>query len=204
MQPYAPSPFAPPPPPAPKGIPAWLIVLFAALGGVFVILPLFSVLAIYGVRKYIVNAKTAEARNALGQIAKDAAAAYEGGRAATLATPAAHALCASASRSVPENVEYVRRAKYQSAPGDWSVDAARNAGFACLRFSMDQPQYYMYSYRASSLSSGRSSPGDSFEARANGDLNGDGVLSTFTLKGHIDPNGSIAVDPNLLETDPQE
>jgi type IV pilus assembly protein PilA len=167
-----------------------LVILFVVLGAVLIILPVFSILAIYGVRKYIANAKTAEARNAIGQIAKDAAAAYESRKA----------LCASASRSVPASAEYVRGAKYQSAPQDWSVDAARNAGFACLRFSMDRPQYYMYSYHAS----GRSSPGDSFEATANGDLNGDGVLSTFTLKGHVEQNGSIAIDPSLLETNPQE
>jgi type IV pilus assembly protein PilA len=162
-----------------------------------VVVPVFLSLAIYGLRKYIANAKTAEARNSIAQIAKDAAAAYEGGAATT---HGAHALCASASRPVPESIRYVSGAKYQSAPGDWSVDAAQNAGFACLRFSMDQPQYYMYSYHAS----GRSSAGDSFQARANGDLNGDGVLSTFTLKGHVEPNGAIAVDPNLVETNPQE
>jgi hypothetical protein len=65
---------------------------------------------------------------------------------------------------------------------------------------MDRPQYYMYSYRAV----GRSSPGDSFVATANGDLNGDGVLSTFALKGQVQPGGAIAVDPNLLETNPAE
>jgi type IV pilus assembly protein PilA len=171
-------------------MPTGLIVLFVVLAGLVVIVPVFATLAIYGVRKYIATAKTAEARNSIGQIAKDAAAAYGG----------AHALCASASRPVPEGIRYVSGAKYQSAPGDWTVDAARNAGFACLKFSLDSPQYYMYSYRAV----GRSSPGDSFEATAQGDLNGDGVLSTFTVKGHIEPGGAIAIDPRLLETNPEE
>src|SRR5215469_2666984 len=44
---------------------------------VVAIVGILAVLAIYGVRKYIANAKTAEARNSLGQIAKDAAAAVE-------------------------------------------------------------------------------------------------------------------------------
>jgi len=44
---------------------------------VVAIVGILSVLAIYGVRKYIANAKTAEARNSLGQIAKDAASAVE-------------------------------------------------------------------------------------------------------------------------------
>jgi type IV pilus assembly protein PilA len=176
-------------------MPGGLIVFLVVLGGVLVVLPVFATLAIYGLRKYIANAKTAEARNAVGQIAKDAMAAYEGAPGTT-----GHALCASASQSVPKSADSIRGAKYQSAQGDWEVDARRNAGFACLRFSMDQPQYYMYSYRAV----GRSSPGDSFVATANGDLNGDGVLSTFSLTGHVQPGGVVEVDPNLLETNPAE
>jgi type IV pilus assembly protein PilA len=44
---------------------------------VVAIVGILAVLAIYGVKKYIANAKTAEARNSLGQMAKDAAAAVE-------------------------------------------------------------------------------------------------------------------------------
>src|ERR1700730_8800972 len=44
---------------------------------VVAIVGILAVLAVYGVRKYIANAKTAEARNALGQIAKDSVSAYE-------------------------------------------------------------------------------------------------------------------------------
>src|SRR3974390_2032483 len=44
---------------------------------VVAIIGILAVLAIYGVRKYLANAKTAEARNSLGQIGKDAATAYE-------------------------------------------------------------------------------------------------------------------------------
>jgi type IV pilus assembly protein PilA len=97
---------------------------------------------------------------------------------------------------VPESARFIRGAKYQSSPDDWMIDASRNAGFACLKFSMDIPQYYMYSYRASGH--------ESFEATANGDLNGDGVLSTFSVKGRAAPNGAIVVDPNLVEKDPEE
>ena len=41
---------------------------------VVAIVGVLAVLAIYGVRKYIANSKTTEARNSLGQIAKDQAA----------------------------------------------------------------------------------------------------------------------------------
>src|SRR5205809_3641332 len=43
---------------------------------VVAIIGVLAALAIYGVRRYILNAKTAEARNSIGQMAKDASAAY--------------------------------------------------------------------------------------------------------------------------------
>ena len=45
---------------------------------VVAIVGILAVLAVYGVRKYVSNAKTAEARNSLGVIATDEAAAYAG------------------------------------------------------------------------------------------------------------------------------
>src|ERR1700730_14109853 len=44
---------------------------------VVAIIGILAVLAIYGVRKYLANAKTAEARNSLGQMGKDEATAFE-------------------------------------------------------------------------------------------------------------------------------
>ena len=43
---------------------------------VVAIVGVLAALAIYGVRRYILNSKTAEARNGIGQMAKDASAAY--------------------------------------------------------------------------------------------------------------------------------
>src|SRR5271155_3756499 len=99
---------------------------------VVAIVGILSVLAIYGVRKYIANAKTAEARNSLGQIAKDAASTYDPKRG----------FCSSASRPVPANMTAVSGVKYQSTAEDWEVDHAQNGGFACLKFSLDMPQYF--------------------------------------------------------------
>src|SRR5690606_6163685 len=81
---------------------------------VVAIVGVLAALAIYGVRKYIANAKTAEARNSIGQIAKDAAAAYaregmagdvlEQGETAALS----NALCASADATVPSSIDDVK------------------------------------------------------------------------------------------------
>jgi len=185
-------------PPGKKGFPTWLLVLLIAGGAFFLVIPIMASLAIFGVRKYIANAKSAEARNAVGQIAKDAVSAYEAER--TTSRGMVHRLCPSASQSVPASVVAVKATKYQSAPGEWAVDASRNAGFACLKFSMDMPQYYLYTYRAT----GGSAPGDTFEAIANGDLNGDGVTSEFRLGGTIGPDKTLAVAPTITETNPTE
>jgi type IV pilus assembly protein PilA len=181
------SPYGPPPR---SGLPGWLIAIFVVLGVVLMFGGILGVLAIYGVRKYIANAKTAEARNSLGMIARSAQAAFERD----------HRLCPSASRTVPGSVVDVSGKKYLSSAADWQVDAARHAGFACLGFSMAMPQYYTYSYKAH----GVNAPGDGFEATAVGDLNGDGKTSLFKISGTVSPAGTLNIQPNLVEQDPEE
>ena len=188
---------AAPPPPPPQarksGFPTWAIVLIAVGGALVVFLPIVAVLGIYGVRKYIANAKQAEARNVLGEIAKDAAAEYESEKAGASGA-ASHQLCPSASRSVPSSLAMVSGKKYQSSVADWQADCATDRGFCCLKFSMETPQYYMYSYGATP---------SAFTGKANGDLNGDGIASTFTIRGEVIA-GQLQVAPNIEERDPGE
>jgi type IV pilus assembly protein PilA len=174
---------------------------------VVAIVGVLAVLAIYGVRKYIANSKTAEARNSLGQIGKDAATAYEKESMAAsvltqgTSTAVLRALCKSASLPIPNGIAGVQGKKYQSKPSEWSADQAGNSGFACLKYSMDQPQYYMYSY---AVTGAGTAVGDSFTATAQGDLNGDGVASTFTLLGAIGSGLVLNIAPNVLEVNPEE
>jgi type IV pilus assembly protein PilA len=174
---------------------------------VVAIVGILAVLALYGVRKYVSNAKTTEARAALGRIAKDAATAYEGegmaGSVLGTRTSAAisRRMCRSASASVPAAQSFIRGKKYQSKPTEWNVDAAGNSGFACIMFSIDQPQYYMYSY---SISGSGSNPNDSFTATAQGDLDGNGVLSLFQISGSINSKYALNVAPNITEVRPDE
>jgi type IV pilus assembly protein PilA len=186
-------------PPPKKGFPTWAIVLLIVGACVVLFGGVFVVLALVGVRKYVANAKTAEARNSLGQMAKDAAEAYEKESMATTLVPggsaaATHRVCPSASRPVPASIAMVSGKKYMSDPSDWTVDQATDSGFACLRFSMDMPQYYQYGYDATP---------SSFTATAHGDLNGDGVTSSFVLRGRVS-GGSLDIAPNIEETNPQE
>ena len=171
---------------------------------VVAIIGVLAALAIYGVRKYLTNAKTAEARTALGRIAKDASSAYDrekmpgdvlsaGGTADNT-----RALCAQATNTVPADSGSIGGKKYQSSPAEWSV-GDMNTGWKCLRFTMDGPQYFMYSYL---------SPDESnFTARANGDLDNDTVLSEFDLAGRVlDVSGekAVTIAPALAETNVEE
>lgn len=179
---------------------------------VVAIVGVLAALAIYGVRKYIANAKTAEARNSLGQVGKDTQAAYarEGMSGQVLGlgavAGASNRLCTSASASIPAAKASIAGQKYQSKPSEWAADGATaGKGFACLKFSMNDPQYYMYSYAQAGTSGAN---GENFTAKAEGDLNGDGTLSTFQITGKVQQDTSgglvLTVAPNIEETNPEE
>jgi type IV pilus assembly protein PilA len=93
---------------------------------VVAIVGILAALAIYGVRKYITNAKTAEARNSLGQMSKDASAAFnrEGMAGAVLtvgvSTDVTNALCLTAGHTIPASATSIKGKKYQSSPSEWS------------------------------------------------------------------------------------
>ena len=179
-----------------------LIELMLTVG----IVGILAVLGSYGVSKYVANAKTAEARNALGIMASGAVAQYEKesmqSSVLQVQTGASisRQLCQSAGASVPSSPASIAGRKYQSSPAEWEAGAATNSGFACLKFRLDEPQYYMYSYTIA----GSASPGSSFTAAAEGDLNGDGVLSLFALSGSINSSYTINVAPNMIEVRPDE
>lgn len=177
---------------------------------VVAIVGVLAVLAIYGVRKYIANAKTAEAKNSLGQIGKDAATALEREIMAStvLGVGSSAALnrrqCLSASATVPSAATAIQGKKYQPDPGvaaDYNKDAATaGKGFYCLKFEMSTPQYYMYNYESDATST---TIGTTMTATANGDLNGDGTLSSFVMSGAI-TSGQLRLAPSIAETLPEE
>ena len=184
----------PPQRPASSGSSTVVIVVVAIVGIVFLV-GILGVLALSGVRKYLQNAKAAEALNSVGAIGRSAATSYE--------SESPPALCARASKPVPETIGMVSGKKYQSSTIDWSRDAASKAGFACLHFEMSSPQYYQYDYQVAGSSS-RRAVGDSFHAIAHGDLDGDGAESTFDLEGHIAAGGTVALSPTVAQTNPTE
>jgi type IV pilus assembly protein PilA len=172
---------------------------------VVAIIGVLAALAIYGVRKYLMNAKTAEAKEGIGRIAKDAASAFDrdtmdpgvlslGGTA-----DVAHRLCDQASAAVPTAVPAGK--KYQSKPSDWAV-----TGWECLKFSMRDPQYFRYNYV---VTGAVDAVDTTFSAVAEGDLNGDTNTSYFGLDGKIQQEGTnaelvLTIAPNYTENLPEE
>jgi len=175
---------------------------------VVAIIGVLAALAIYGVRRYILNSKTAEARNGIGQMAKDASSAFSReGMAATVlglgeSTGITNRICGKAANTVPAAQASISGKKYQSKPSEWAT-GDQWEGWTCVKFSMTDPQYYMYNY----LASGSSTTGDTFTAQAQGDLDGNGFLSTFTMAGEIKAESNVKVlvlAPNILEGHPDE
>ncbi|HKY37386.1 MAG TPA: type II secretion system protein [Polyangiaceae bacterium] len=171
---------------------------------VVAIVGILAALAIYGVRKYMANAKTAEARNSLGQIGKDASAAYnkETMQATVLTGGATTALsnqiCDDAAAKVPAAQTEIAGKKYQSTAAEWDAGSP-TAGWQCLKFSMSEPQYYMYGYAAENPTTNTGT----FKATAEGDLDGDATLSTFSIDGAV-ADGAVRLAPTIFEANPEE
>jgi type IV pilus assembly protein PilA len=167
---------------------------------VVAIIGILAALAIYGVKKYLTNAKTGEAKANLGRLGKDAVLAYERETlagallGAGAAVAAVNQLCPTAVGPIPAAVPAGQ--KTQPNPTDWN-----GLGWACLKFSVNSPVYYQYNYTAP-VQNGATA---NFFATATGDLD---AVTTTTSVWRIDGamlNGSMRLSPTLTEpTNPDE
>jgi type IV pilus assembly protein PilA len=132
-----------------KGLPTWAIVLIVVAVGAPIALGIFSALAIYGVRKYIMNAKRAEAAHVLASWSKGMVTCGEKDGLPLTSAP------------VPASLAAVSGKKYQSASSEWSDPA-----FVCAGFSVSDPQYFQYQWVQVSPAEG--------SMLAQADLDGDG------------------------------
>ena len=159
-----------------------------------------AALGMYGLARYVRHAKTAEAVGSVKSLAEAAAGFYDGSdfnQPAGTKSESARAMrhFPSTSRtSVPGDLLDVKGKRYQSAMGDWSVSP-----WSDLHFSIPQPQYYAYSFE---------SQGRGVEARASatahGDLDADGVISTYRLTVAPDTNLHANVAPSIERTNGEE
>lgn len=165
---------------------------------VVAIIGVLAALAGYGVYRYYNSAKTAEATNALGAISRGAAEAFEREIGASELLAAGqqsgapnHALCLSATPVPQGNPAPGKKYRPDPVPGKDFNTGDQKSGWKCLKFDMNDPIAYQYHYYAGSgyvgpAASGPDPGADGFEAAAKGDLDGDGIYSTFTLTGKID------------------
>jgi hypothetical protein len=152
-----------------------------------------AAVAIPAFMRYIEKAKSSEAEQLVRRIVDGARAHYHNPPQSGLTpepkhvpresvgpTPPAGACCASGD------------GKCAPDPALWS-----HPTWQALNFSIEDPHYYSYQYEV--LDGGKA-----FVARAIGDLDCDGVLSTFELEGRITEDGSVEVSPSMRRIDETE
>src|SRR5262249_30172574 len=143
--------------------------------------------AVASVRRYLAQAKLAEARAVTESIAKSYA------EAVNVTPPPGKPMPKKKLVSLPAVPQTVPRGtRYQSAPGDWTA-------WDAIHFSMGGPQYYQYEVVAAK-------DGQSADVIARGDLNGDGKTSEIKRTIHVDPKTKQVVysAEELSETNPLE
>jgi len=141
----------------------------------------FSALAVYGVQKYLLQAKTAEARYTVARIAKQVASAVTERHLSRL------------PKAAPLTPKQVPRGEAVLVPeADWAEPAWR-----ALSFSMEGKQNYSYEFEVAA-------DGKHGVVRAQGDLNGDGVFSRFELGLTLKAPGYVILDAEMREQNPEE
>jgi type IV pilus assembly protein PilA len=137
------------------------------------------------------------------------------GNGATVNHGAGPGLCDSAS-PVPSSMNSVKGRKYQPnhGPGIDYNAGDKYTGWRCLQFSIASPQYYQYLYKVGgppvevTLPHGGNPKGlsedYSWNASAQGDIDGDGKTSWFVLEGYITDARVVVQGPAVGLQDPEE
>lgn len=147
-----------------------------------------ATLSVLAVRKYIANAKQAEARNVLGLLSRSYITWWEADSAPVRGKKAGAKKLVSfpaTPRTIPKGETYA------STEADWKA-------WQPLHFAMTTPQYFQYEIKAAK-------DGKSAEVIAHGDLNGDGKPSTFKLQLKVQgPDNRLTPSPSIEEIDSDE
>jgi type IV pilus assembly protein PilA len=174
---------------------------------VVAVIGILAALAVFGVRRYLTSAKTAEAKNIVGSIARAAITSYERESPANViiaqgssSAAVTHALCTSAAPvpgAIPAGTKYV---PVSGAGADFQAGTLL-AGWRCLKVNIEDPIYYRYTYFQGGGYVAPANPaavgGTGFEAAAQGDLDNNGIFSTFARTGAPDANGQLQVATQL-------
>lgn len=136
---------------------------------VVAIIGVLAALAIYGVARYLKHSKTAEATRNLGSMETGSKNSYQQ-ESTSDGISFSHKFCDGAG---PTPLTAPKASKTKVPSGDWTA-----AGWECLKFSVNEPQFYSYKYASSGTGTGAK-----YTATANGDLDGNGATSKFELTG---------------------
>lgn len=163
---------------------------------VVAIVGVLASIAVTGVRRYLAAARTSEAQQAVGAIARAAVGSFEREYVAPknvgegeYSSTVAHVLCGTAS-PVPADVPKGRKYQPKTTPGDDFVTGDEVTGWICLRFDISTPITFQYNYTRGSSQAAPNNPAactgeQCFEAAARGDTNDNGVYSVFARTGHV-------------------
>jgi type IV pilus assembly protein PilA len=162
---------------------------------VVVILGILAAIAIPAFIKYVRNSKTSEAKENLAYLYRESTTYFAGERvtrgiAGTTVAPQFPATTARTPLAVP--------AGERVTTTTWNSNETWNA----LKFSIADPHYYSYTY--ASTGSGATGVDSIFTARAEGDLDGDGALSTFERVGTVNDQMEVKGSAGLYENAPTE
>ncbi|WP_437579797.1 prepilin-type N-terminal cleavage/methylation domain-containing protein [Sorangium sp. So ce887] len=172
---------------------------------------LLAALATQGVSKYLVLAKSAEAKQTIGGIARAVVASADRLQARSDGM-AAQPLCSDAV-TVPNAFYRVQGVKYQPDPRpgvDYNTGSP-TVGWKCLGFEINQPQSYQYRYRLGGSPMPVSAspwpadvpPDRRWAAYARGDLDADGTHAWFALDGYM-KDGQVVFASAIGTIDPDE
>lgn len=164
---------------------------------VVAIIGVLAALALFGMKRYLTGAKTAEAKQALGAMARGITMLSERTAPSQLVGPGGNsstptlAWCpecgAAATCIAPQAVPAATKYQPNNSGGN-DFDACC---WKCIRFSMDTATYFQYRYAVGQdyvgPPLGAPDPGgQGAEVAAIGDLDGDGTQSTLTISGARD------------------
>ena len=162
------------------------------------IVGVLAALAIYGVKKHLTQAKTAEAKHHVSGITRGAVAAYDRETTdsevlpeGTSASANNHDVCNSAN-DVPANVPVGTKYQPRTTDGKDFETGGSQTGWKCVRFSVSSPIYFRLTYkRGTATQVAPANPATvagsskAFEAAAEGDLDADGVTSKYVRTGKV-------------------